>query len=211
MKTKYMWVLILPFLAACSAKNGSVAFNPKADKVIDASAKERPDWLRQANHGFVKNGIVYRIGVTEGPADASPRKLTEVASMKARSELAHELRTKLENRVQYASEGLGIEQESLERIVTMGSKLENINGLRTQESYYEKVAVSDGYTESIKYVAYSLVGLEEKEYRRQLAAAIRGNVDKRLSQKFQQKVDKNWNDFFDSNSQTADTNKDELN
>ena len=112
MKTKWISLLVLPLLAACSTKQGGVAFNPKADRVIDASRKERPDWLAQDDHGFTKNGIVYRIGISEGTSDASPRKLSEIASMKARADLSQELRTKLENRAQYASEGLGISQES---------------------------------------------------------------------------------------------------
>lgn len=211
MKTKYIGLLVLPLLSACSTHQSGVAFNPKADRVVDASRNKRPDWLAQDNHGFTKSGIVYRIGVSEGTADASPRKLTEVAGMKARADLSQELKTKLENRAQYASEGLGISQESLERIVTLGSKLENLNGLRVHETYYEKIASSDGYTESVRYVAYALIGLDEKEYRRQLAAAIQGNIDHSLSADFKKKVDKNWNEFFESEPKVAESKDDQNN
>lgn len=207
----YLLPVLILITIGCSTKQNGIAFDPKSDRVIDASRKERPDWLAQDNLGFIKNGIVYRIGVAEAPADASPRKLTEIAAMKAKADLAQELRTKLENRVQYASEGLGIEQETLERIVTMGSKLENVNGLRTHETYYEKVATTDGYTESMKFISYALVGLDEKEYRRQLANAIRGNVDPSLSAKFQKKVDQNWGEFFGSETKVAESEGDPTN
>lgn len=210
MKREYMWLLLIPFIAACSSHNNSVAFNPKKDRIVDASHEDRPNWLEQSNLGFIKGDMIYRIGVAETPANSSARKVTEVAAMKARADLAQELRAKLENRAQYASEGLSIDQSSLERIITEGSKIDNINALRTHEQYWEKIATSDGYSESTKYVGYSLVGMPLKQYRRQLQAAIRGNLNKSLSKKFQDKVDRNYEEFFNSPA-VADSEKDQNN
>lgn len=211
MKTKYLWVLVLPFVfAACSSKNGSVAFNPKADKIIDQSG-ETPDWINQSSLAFVKGDKVFRIGVAEAPSDSSPRKVTELAATYARGSLAREIKNKLESRSQAASESLGIEKTVLEKVITEGSRIDNMNGVRTEEVFYQRVARSDGYNEQVVHIGYALISVPMKEFQRQLRLAVRGNMDRNLSKQFEEKVNRAWSDMFHSNEKIADTDEDKRN
>jgi hypothetical protein len=190
---------VLPLLISCFAKMGS-GFNPIPDKVISKSVEDTPDWVDSTKTSFTKEHQRYVVGKADIPGDTSPEKGVEVASLDGKAKLISEIKLKLEQQVQSASEGLNIGNDTLNKITALGTKIENVAGLFTSETYYEKWAMSDGYNQSTQYKCFSLVGMDLNEYRRQINIQIANSIgNKELSESFKKKVEAQWDGFFSSN------------
>ncbi|MFH1726867.1 MAG: hypothetical protein ABIA04_00425 [Pseudomonadota bacterium] len=197
MRKLFIILSILPILFSCSIKSKD-GFNATPDEIIFKSQDNTPDWA-EAKKRFINKEKLYIVGMAEIPGDSSPEKGIEIASMNAKSSLAQEINTKLESQVQTASEGLGIDKTVLNKIIAIGSKLDNLVGIFTEETYYQKIATSDGYTQTTKYQCFALVGIDLKEYHRQINISIANSIgDKELSESFKKKVEAQWDTFFNS-------------
>ncbi len=189
----------LLLLFSCSAKK-EPGFNAVPDKVISKSVEDTPEWAKSTKASFTKDSKRFVVGKADIQGDGSPEKGVDVASLDGKAKLISEIKSKLEQQVQSASEGLNLGNDTLNKITAFGTKIENVVGLFTAETYYEKWSTSDGYNQATKYKCFALVGMDLNEYRRQINIQIANSIgNKELSESFKKKVEAQWDGFFNSN------------
>ena len=181
-----------------SYKAGGVKYKVKKDKIVERSyGKSRDAKYFYKQPHVKKNGNIYVMGSVDVPGDSSPARCTMAADLQARVELAGELNTRLENQLQYASEGFSIDASSLKQIASQSTKIEFLQGVYIDERFWEKRLVQSGPDTYIKYTCYSRVVMPLDKFQQQTDRLLKNHEKKgEFTPEFQKAVDAQWNNFF---------------
>ncbi|PIR17445.1 MAG: hypothetical protein COV46_04145 [Deltaproteobacteria bacterium CG11_big_fil_rev_8_21_14_0_20_49_13] len=188
-------------LSACGGKSytsGGVKYKVKKDKVVEASYGSRTTakYFYKKPH-VKKNKNFYVTGAVDVPGDSAPTRCEIASDLQAKMELASELNTRMENQLQYSSEGFSIDQQSLNQIATQSTKVEMLQGIYIDTRFWEKKIVRNGPDTYVKYTCYSRAVMPMKAFEEHTDRLLKEYEGKnKLSPEFQQKVDASWDRFF---------------
>ena len=185
------------FSAGCGGGMGGVGYGmaPKKfgkEKIVERSGP-RPKWAFE-NTTFVKNGVFYASGFFSDAPNLS--KGLEVATVLAQASLAKSIRTRLKDDLTYASEGIGIDATTLERIINTTTDEMTIRGFFQNKLHYEKKEVLGMAGTGYKYDCFALVEITAANYKAAQDEAIGRNLKGNVSEQFQEKIDERQRIFF---------------
>ena len=190
--------LFLGEACAKSYKVDGVKYKVKKDKVIEKSygKKKWAKYYFKKAH-VKKNKNIYVIGAVDVPGDSAPTRCELASDLQAKIELASELQSRFENQLQYASEGFGIDQSSINQVAMQSTKIERLQGIFIDNRFWENKLVQNGPDTYIKYTCYSRAVMPLKAFEENADRIMKEYEAKgTFSPEFQAKVDNAWDQFF---------------
>lgn len=187
-------------LSACgkSYKVGGTKYKVKKDQVVETSygKKKIAKYFYKKPH-VKKSKKIFVVGTVDVPGDSAPSRCEIASDLQAKMELAAELHSRFENQLQYASEGFGIDQQSLNQIAMQSTKIEFLQGVYIDNRFWEKKIVRNGPDTYVKYTCYSRAVMPLKAFEENADRLLKEYEGKnQLSAEFQKKVNESWDQFF---------------
>jgi hypothetical protein len=189
-------------LQGCATKS---AMLPDADRVLSTTdgKNELPDWvyLRPISE---KDGRVFVSGVVDISGEQSPSRGLTAADLQARANIAKQIRTRLSARLQFANQGFGYDNQVLEGIISQASDVSHMSGVRIAERGFAKILVRNGNGGQVRYTCYSLASVDAQDLKQMITRSIaEAEGNGKISKSFRQKIDREWNRFFDEQEPTS--------
>ncbi len=216
MKNKAIGLTALILTTACSSTSReemarkAIEDNIKEDVIISSSdgSKEYPEWAYNKPR-FIQDGVLYVSGSVDINSSQSPARCLDAAVIIATSNLSREIVTRSQDQLQYASEGMGANSQSYERIINQESSIDKLHDINTSKRWFAKVKSSSETGVSVRYQCFALVGLDVESYKQQIVRAM-NNTTNSVSESFKNKVNASWDKFLGKNDnethQSADAN-----
>jgi hypothetical protein len=175
------------------------------DKVLSTlNNKSQPDWADESKPFLIRDGKAFSVGVATLRGSDRPEAGFRIAENNARANIAKQVENRMEFVFQNAEENAGMDSNQAHFIGSEVSRLTS-HSITVEGQYWKRYAQSneDG-SRQIFYKVYSLVAMPEAELRKAIASAIAERVpDKKISQSFQSKVDKQWDRFVEGKDTSA--------
>lgn len=169
------------------------------DRIISSSddSFSYPSWALEQTR-YVNGETMFVSGSVEIDVSQSPSQGLEAAGLIARAHLAEEVKSRLQSQMQYASEGLDVKSQTLQRIVNQEASIDRLIGSYVSKRWYAKVVVPDADGQKlVRYRCFTLVALPMNVYRAQIAEALSEAASNgKLSQEFRKRATESWEMFF---------------
>ena len=146
-----------------------------------------------------KDGKMLISGVVDIAGNQSPSRGLTAADLQARAEIAKQIKTRVAVKLQYANEGFGYDNQILSQIVSQASDATHMVNVRIVERGFAKISDVDNLGISTRFTCYSRAAIEIDELKKMIARALQDAQDQgKISEEFKQKVEKEWNQFFNN-------------
>lgn len=178
-------ISILLGLVGCS----SIPKDEVVQRMDDKS--ERPSWATISKPTYVKDGLVYAIGVAEGSSNAKLSALGRVADNNAKTELSRMVSNEIGVVFQNVEEG--VEGDNLSRFIGTEKSSLVAREISPEKRYWEKVLTHDEYGEKkLKIKMYSLVSIKHVTLKKMVRAEMKKNrgISSELKQRVDNQLDK---------------------
>ena len=185
--------LVLTACGGGSVSRGMHVKNLGKEKIVNTSGN-KPDWTFQKPM-FVDNGVLYVSGMfTDAP---NLGKGLHLADTLARAKVAKMLRDRLQDDMNYASEGLDVDSTVFERILTSSTDEIVLNGIFQNSQYYEKKQVITLSGTVYRYDCFALIEMPQERYLAMLDNIMKEQSGKGgVSDTFREKIEARQREFF---------------
>jgi|GEM_PF-2992391 len=190
-------LLVAVSLMGCSHGRGIPKFE-RDETLSTMNDESKPDWANEGKPFFVKNSMVYSVGVASIRGDERPEAGVRIASSNARANVARAISTRAEYILQVAEEGTAYDGNVAKYI---GSEISRIttNQQRDEATWWVRYAQSDENGDrKIRYKIYSLIAMPEDDFKKAMNRTMGDAVaQKKLSPTFQSQVNRQWDRFIE--------------
>jgi uncharacterized protein YcfL len=191
----FLFLTLILFIAqGCASKQSNLAEH-RVIYTTDGSGV-LPKWVFD-NPIQEKDGKMLISGVVDIAGNQSPSRGLTAADLQARAEIAKQIKTRIAVKLQYANEGFGYDNQVLSQIVSQASDTTHMVNVRIVERGFAKIADTGNYGVETRYTCYSRASIEIEELKKMIARALQDAQQQgKISEEFKQKVEKEWNRFF---------------
>lgn len=194
---------LLTLVASCSSVSKIGIEHAGEEKVLSRidDLSSRPDWLKESEPFYIKDGKVYSLGTTTIPADNNVNAAFRIAENNAKASISHSIEQRLDFVFQNAEEGTTFGANQSKYIGAEASKL-TTNSLRLSKRYWEKVSIiQENGKQNLQIRVFATVEMPENDFKSAIIDSIRKNQGKEgISAEFAKKVDTHWNQFVSAES-----------
>jgi hypothetical protein len=177
------------------------------DEVLaTANNKSQPDWADETKPFYVQNGKVYSVGVTTLRGSDRPEAGGRIAENNARANFSKSIENRMEFIFQNSEENAEVDSSQAQFIGSEVSSLTS-HSMTLEGHWWKRYAQSDeDGSRRLFYKVYSLISMPESELKKAIDSAINHKVeDKKISQSFKEKVDKQWDRFVEATNDVQKT------